>query len=144
MNNYRVNNYGGSYYDQGRLGYSSVSKNYGISNRSTYISTKICWDKMITISVSYNTCFRMSERNLRKLNRNLNMIWIMKENSASNFKISWSNWKTSLVAKKSLSPNSNLKSITCYIRTKILLSRISDSKMSYQDSKISMVVKSMS
>jgi hypothetical protein len=37
MNNYRVNNYGGSYYDQGKLGYSSVSKNYGISNRSKYI-----------------------------------------------------------------------------------------------------------
>jgi hypothetical protein len=34
MNNYRVQNYGGSYYDQGRLGYSSVSKNYGMSNRS--------------------------------------------------------------------------------------------------------------
>lgn len=34
MNNYRPNNYGTSYYEQGRLGYSSVSKNYGGINRS--------------------------------------------------------------------------------------------------------------
>lgn len=37
MNNFRSNNYGTSYYDQGRLGYSSVSKNYGISARSKKI-----------------------------------------------------------------------------------------------------------
>lgn len=34
--NYRPANFGNSYTDQGnRLGYSSVSKNYGYSNRST-------------------------------------------------------------------------------------------------------------
>lgn len=31
---FRTNNYGGSYLDHNKLGYSSVSKNHGYSNRS--------------------------------------------------------------------------------------------------------------
>lgn len=38
MNNFRPNNYGGSYYDQGRLGYSSVSKNYAGVNRNPQLN----------------------------------------------------------------------------------------------------------
>lgn len=39
--NYRPANFGNSYTDQGnRLGYSSVSKNYGYSNRSKLIFIK--------------------------------------------------------------------------------------------------------
>lgn len=35
MNNFRSNNYGTSYYDQPKMGFSSVSKNYNYSARST-------------------------------------------------------------------------------------------------------------
>ena len=39
--NYRPSNFGNSYTDQGnRLGYSSVSKNYGYSNRSIFLIYK--------------------------------------------------------------------------------------------------------
>jgi hypothetical protein len=43
MNNYRPTNYGNSYLDQNnRLGYSSVSKGYGYSNRSiTYLRYRL-------------------------------------------------------------------------------------------------------
>ena len=34
MNNFRANNFGNSYYDHNKLGYSSVSKQHGISQRS--------------------------------------------------------------------------------------------------------------
>jgi hypothetical protein len=40
MNNYRVNNYGSSSYDQGRLAYSSMSRNCGVSNRSMHVMDK--------------------------------------------------------------------------------------------------------
>ena len=34
MNTFKPSNYGTSYYQQGRLGYSSVSQKYGGANRS--------------------------------------------------------------------------------------------------------------
>lgn len=40
--NYRPTNYGNSYLEGGnRLGYSSVSKNYAYSNRSTFLTITI-------------------------------------------------------------------------------------------------------
>lgn len=35
--NYRSPGYGNSYIDNNRLGYSSISKGYGYSNKSTFL-----------------------------------------------------------------------------------------------------------
>ncbi len=70
--NYR-NNYP-SYYDNNpKLGYSNVSKGFGQSYRSNlfYIQTKM----MIITSQKLSLCFKMKEKNLKKLKINWNMIW---------------------------------------------------------------------
>lgn len=82
--NYRPTNYGNSYLDtnNNRLGYSSVSKGYGYSNRSNVfliIFVIQIMEMMIKILDRYNLCYRMSVKNLNKQNKNMNMIQTMNE-----------------------------------------------------------------
>ena len=76
---YRPLNQGGSYYDQTRLGYSAVQKNYGAPNRSKYTVNKALLLMKITTSEKSNTCWKVKEKSLRKQRKNSNSILIMKE-----------------------------------------------------------------
>jgi hypothetical protein len=81
---YNRPNYGNSYMDaNNRLGYSSVSKVYGgggYSNKSIFIMLlKIMEILMNKILERLNLCFKIKEKNSNKPNKNMNMIWIMRE-----------------------------------------------------------------
>ncbi len=72
--NYRPN-YGNSYMDAGnRLGYSSVSKNYGLSNRSIFFVYLKITPMMTKTTEKLSLCLKTKERNLNKQNRSMNMI----------------------------------------------------------------------
>jgi hypothetical protein len=86
MNTFKPSNYGTSYYQQGRLGYSSVSQNYGGANRSklSFMKTLVLTNSIILVRLSI--CLRMRERNSKKQNKSLSTILTINENYELNFK----------------------------------------------------------
>lgn len=84
---YRPLNQGGSYYDQTRLGYSTVAKNYGVPNRSKSSLNKVLPSTMIIISEKSNSCYKIKGKSSKKQNKSSNTISITKENCESSFKI---------------------------------------------------------
>ena len=127
--NYRANNYGNNYQDtnNNRLGYSSVSKGYGYSNRSTFLFKKIM-EMTIKILEKSNLCSKTKGKSSNKPSRSTSTILTIKEKWGSNSKTNSSSSKTSLAESKSPSQNWSSKSTTCFIKIRTLSSKTKDLK----------------
>jgi len=63
MNNYRPTNYGNSYLDQNnKLGYSTVSKGYGYSNRSFIILIFRLWKRRSEFWIGLVYAIKLKEK----------------------------------------------------------------------------------
>lgn len=81
--NFRINQGVASFTDN-KLGMSSASR-----LRNSFRSKRILnqkWEMMKTILEKYNLCCKMKEKNLEKLNKSFNMIWIVSVNLELSFK----------------------------------------------------------
>lgn len=75
--NYRQNQLISNFGD--RVGVGSTSR-VGLSQRSTSIINKQNMGLMMRIMERSSSCWKINVRNLGKLKRSSNMIWIVKEN----------------------------------------------------------------
>lgn len=96
---------------------------------------------MNIILENLSSCSKTKGKNSKRLKKSLNMILTMRGNLGSNSKTNLSNLRISSAAKKLSSLSLSSKWTTFFIRIRISLSKMKDSRTSWPDWRISMAVR---